>query len=156
MSAPRKQSRFALLERRAGKDTIGIYTYLSQEHTSQLASSRYSDDESEENGWQLERVSQGVHVCLRSLKLTCPVIALLWKSFSVATNDAAQLAWSPDGRFIAVWENFLEVRFRNDCPLAGCAHTHISSCNSISYLSTPQQATCAQLFSSIQMERATR
>lgn len=32
------------------------------------------------------------------------------KYFPVDTNDLDGIAWSPDGRFIAVWENPLEVK----------------------------------------------
>lgn len=46
----------------------------------------------------------------------------LSKRFPVETNDLTDLCWSPDGRFIAVWESFLDYKvflYRPDGRIAG-------------------------------------
>ena len=52
------------------------------------------------------------HICIIASDLMSEVLFALfffWKHFEVDTKDLADLAWSPDGRVLCLWDSLLRV-----------------------------------------------
>ncbi|PWN40502.1 YVTN repeat-like/Quino protein amine dehydrogenase [Ceraceosorus guamensis] len=79
---------FALLQRHDSKEAVSLFVQGSHGNAKRERHLELADPDGDGQGWRL------------------------WKSFLIATNDAAGLAWSPTGLHIAVWESLLEYKLQ--------------------------------------------
>ncbi|CEH16551.1 Uncharacterized conserved protein WDR8, contains WD repeats [Ceraceosorus bombacis] len=79
---------FALLQRHDNKEAVSLFVQGSHGNAKRERHLELADPDGDGQGWRL------------------------WKSFLVATNDAAGLAWSPTGLHIAIWESLLEYKLQ--------------------------------------------